>query len=140
MKTKRFIRFVCNTAAHQSGEKIKALNGITKVYDDKGVFIEIRKPYIKALENQIEVDIEGMDYKQYLPLHHFKQNGSKIVKKSKAEITSIENTIAQVRAKKVADNVVIEKERSDNEKIVDDAEKTDSEKLNALIKVRSLQK
>lgn len=89
MKDKRFIRFVCNTKDHPRGEKIKALNIITKVYDDSGNFLYVKKPYIHALENQIEVDIEGFYYHKYLPLNHFKHDNGKIIKKSDSEIVAM---------------------------------------------------
>ena len=132
MKTKKFIRFVCNTSSHPRGEKIKALNIITKVYDDNDNFIEVKKPYIKAMENQIEIDIEGYYYHIYLPLHHFKVDKGKIVKKTDNEILTIDATIAQAKQQKLIDKQKAEQEKQDNENILKDTTKSDKERLNAM--------
>ena len=135
MKFKKFIRFICNTPAHERGEKIKALNVITKVYDDEDNFIEVKKPYIKAMENQIEVDIEDIYYHLYMPLHHFKHDNGKIVKKSDSEIAAIDASIAQAKQQKLIDSQIVEQEKQDNEKILKDTTKTDKERLDALAKL-----
>ena len=135
MKEKKFIRLVCNTSAHPRGEKIKALNVITKIYDDDDNFIEVKKPYIKAMENQIEVDVEGFYYHVYLPLHHFKVDKGKIVKKSDSEILTIDATIAQAKQQKLIDRQTAEQNKQDNEKIFKDKTKSDKERLDALAKL-----
>jgi len=135
MKERKFIRFVCNTANHVSGEKIKAVNIVTKVYTDKDEFLYVRKPHITNLENQIIIDIAGFNYKQYLPLHHFKHDGGKIIKKSASEIKSIDKKIKKDREERM---VLIEKDKKeikDNESIIDDNANSDKVKLNALIKL-----
>ena len=133
---KRFIRFVCNTSNHPRGEKIKTINIITKIYDDKGVFIKLKKPYIKALENQIEVDIEGTDYKKYAPPHHYKNDNGNIVKKSDAEIQTLEAEITQQKLDKQAALVIKEQEISNPKTIVVDETKADSVRLAAMINIQ----
>ncbi len=135
MKTKKFIRLVCNTSSHPRGEKIKALNVITKIYDDDDNFIEVKKPYIKEMENQIEIDIEGYYYHVYLPLHHFKVDKGKIVKKTASEISTIDATIAQAKQQKLIDNQKAEQDKQDNEIILKDKTKSDKERLNAMSKL-----
>jgi len=132
---KKFIRFICNTSQHPKGEKIKALNVITKIYDNEENFLYVKKPHIFAQENQIEIDIEGIDYKKYLPLHYFKYNNGNIVKKSDQEIQIIENERVQIKEQKQIEQEQKEREKQDNQDIVDDITKTDTERLNALIKL-----
>ena len=135
MKQKKFIRLVCNTSSHPRGEKIKALNVITKVYDDNDNFIEVKKPYIKAMADQIEIDIEGYYYHEYLPLHHFKHDKGKIVKKTDKEILTIDATIAQAKQQKLIDKQKAEQDKQDNENILKDTTKSDKERLDALAKL-----
>jgi len=132
---KKFIRFICNTSQHPKGEKIKALNVITKIYDNEENFLYVKKPHIFAQENQIEIDIEEIDYKKYLPLHHFKYNNGNIVKRSDQEIQIIENERVQIKEQKQIEQEQKEREKQDNQDIVDDITKTDTERLNALIKL-----
>jgi len=132
---KKYIRFIANTKDHERGEKIKALNIITKVFDEDGKLLEIKKPHLAAGENQIEIDIEGLDYKQYLPLHHFKCVDNKIIKKTQEEIDAIEASITAEKSQKQALLAQRTQDIQDAKKIINDITKTDAEKLNALIQV-----
>ncbi len=138
---KKFIRFVCNTKDHERGKKIKALNIITKVFDDEDKFIEVKKPYIKALANQIEIDIDIMfegkqiDYHKYLPLHHFKHDKGSIVKKSDTEIQTLEAEMAQTKQQKEIEKNQKEQDLIDAKNIMVDETKTDKERLEATINI-----
>lgn len=135
---KKFLRFVINTKDHPRGEKIKALNIITKEFDDQGAFIEIKKPYICAQANQVELDIADIDYKKFLPLHHFKYDGTAIVKKPQAEIDALEATRTQ---EKLQIKVIQDQKTADmtNAKaILADITKTDKEKLGAITDIINL--
>ena len=138
MKEKKFVRFVCNTSAHSRGEKIKAVNVITKVYDDKDIFLYVKKPYITTQENQLEIDIEGTDYKGYMPLHHFKHDKGNIVKKSDAEIQDFENQMGLIKRQKLADRQKKDNDINDAKSILGDKNKTDKERLDALGEIINL--
>lgn len=132
---RKFIRFVYNTSSHPRGEKIKTLNIITKVYDDENNLLYVKKPHSYALDNQIEIDIEGTDYKQYLPLHHFKHEDGNIIRKSNAEIQVLEAGRTQEKQKKEIEKQQNEQEKQNNENIIADDSKSDKDKLDALIKL-----
>jgi len=70
-----------------------------------------------------------------MPLHHFKHDNGKIVKKSDSEIAAIDASIAQAKQQKLIDSQIVEQEKQDNEKILKDTTKTDKERLDALAKL-----
>lgn len=132
---KKFIRFIVNTNQHPRGEKIKALNIITKIFDENDNLIKVKRPCLVAGEHQIEIDVEGTDYRQYLPLRHFKHYKGKIIKKSQSEIDNIE----QIRATNKTTKESLLQQQEQNiaaaKQVINDKNKTDSEKLSALLDV-----
>ena len=139
MKSKKFIRLVCNTNLHPSGEKISLLKIISKIYDDDGKYLYTKTPYIRASDNQIEIDIDFVkdgvttDYRQFFPLRHYKHKDGKIIKKSESEIEAAEQTRAQEKQAKEAEKQMKGIEKQNNINIIDDDTKTDKEKISALI-------
>ncbi len=138
---KKFIRFIWNNQDHEFPNKIKALKIITKVFNDKGNFIKIKTPYIKALANQIEIDVDIMRngkqiyYTEYLPLHHFKHDKGNIIKKSDDEIKKIEADIAKDKERK---KIILDQQNAEienNKAMVRDKTKSDKERLDALLKL-----
>ncbi len=139
MKLKKFARFICNTAQHPRGEKVKILKTIAKVFDDQDNFLYIRKPYIRALTDQFEIDIEIIDGKfdcqKYSLLHHFKADNGNIIKRTDSEIETIEADIASARQIKEIERQERELAKLNLEATIKDDSKTDAEKLDALIKL-----
>lgn len=138
---KKFIRFICYTKNHPLGKKIHALGTITKIYDDNGNFLKMKSGYVYARENEIEIDIDliqndkQIDYHVYLPLHHFKVDKGNIVKKSDTEIQTIEAERTVSKEQKRIEQEQKEQETQNNKDIINDDNKSDKEKLNALIKL-----
>lgn len=137
MKYKKFTRFVVNTNKHPHGEKIKAINMITKIYDDDNNYIDIKKPYITALADQVEIDLEDVDYKDYMPMHHWREVSGVLTKKTQVEIDTLEQQIADDRAQK---QVILNQSKTDKDAAKTDmldTGKTDAERLDAVIRLLS---
>ncbi len=129
MKRKQFIRFVVND---NGNGKIKAMNKITKVYDNKDEFIKINPPYIYATGIQINVDMEETDSSKFMPLRHFKHKNGKIIKRTQTNINQIEQTYQIAKTQKLQEIETKNEQIETAKEVITNESKSDKQRLEAI--------